>query len=63
MKPCLFVIGIGVASRYAISREFEEAGEMESQRANFTRSGLRVSCSMRGDMTFDFSEKADGFCA
>jgi hypothetical protein len=37
MKPCLFVIGIGVASRYAISREFEEAGEMESQRANFTQ--------------------------
>ncbi len=60
---CLFVVGIGVASRYSISREFEKAGEMKSQRANIIRSGvLRVPCSVPGHMAFDFSEKADGFC-
>ena len=60
---CMFVIGILVVSRYAISREFEKAGEMKSQRENIIQSGvLRVPCFVPGHTAFDWSEKADGFC-
>jgi hypothetical protein len=60
---CLFVLGIGAASRSAISREFEKAGEMKSQRLNIIRSGvMRVPCSTPGNIASDFSAKPYHLC-